>query len=174
MTHQICTRITLNEERFYVDGALVIASSLRNTEIKRILSVWSLEAFLRLLGRFREMTRGPWPTRLVLNTGDRQNTLFNTKMQRHRHRRSPLDYMIFFSGYRMHHIQRIPTDLPVYDLSTTKRILRVCKSISQDQVLALSGNIVAVGKLRCNGAGHEDWEGDICTSRVGRCSKARR
>jgi hypothetical protein len=27
MTHQICTRITLNEERFYVDGALVIASS---------------------------------------------------------------------------------------------------------------------------------------------------
>ena len=59
MTHQFCTRITLNEERFYVDGALVIASSLRNTEIQQILSVWSLEAFLRLLGRFREMTRGP-------------------------------------------------------------------------------------------------------------------
>ena len=46
---------------------------------------------------------------------DRQNTLFNTKMQRQRHRGSPLDYMIFFSGYRMHHIQRIPTDLPAYD-----------------------------------------------------------
>ena len=59
MTHQIGIRNTLHEERFYVDGALVIASSLRNTEIKRILSVWSLEAFLRLLGRFREMTRGP-------------------------------------------------------------------------------------------------------------------
>ena len=56
MTHQICIRNTLTEERFYVDGALVIAASLRNTEIKRILSVWSLEAFLRLLGRFREMT----------------------------------------------------------------------------------------------------------------------
>ena len=55
MTHQICTRNTLNEERFYVDGALVIASSLRNTEIKRILSAWSLEAFLRLLGRSSEM-----------------------------------------------------------------------------------------------------------------------
>ena len=41
-----------------------IASSLRNTEIKQILSVWSLQAFLRLLGRFREMTRGV----------DRQNT----------------------------------------------------------------------------------------------------
>jgi hypothetical protein len=84
MTHQICTRIALNEERFYVNGALVIASSLRNTEIQQILSVWSLEAFLRLLGRFREMTRAC------------QNTLFNTKMQRHRHRGSPLDYMIFF------------------------------------------------------------------------------
>jgi hypothetical protein len=55
MTHQIGIRNTLHEERFYVDGALVIASSLRNTEIKRILSVWSLEAFLRLLGRSREM-----------------------------------------------------------------------------------------------------------------------
>jgi hypothetical protein len=44
---------------FYVDGVLVIVSSLRNTEIKRILSVWSLEVFLRLLGRFSEMTRGP-------------------------------------------------------------------------------------------------------------------
>jgi hypothetical protein len=41
-----------------------IASSLRNTEKQQILSVWSLEAFLRLLGRFREMTRGV----------DRQNT----------------------------------------------------------------------------------------------------
>jgi len=49
-----------------------------------------------------------------------------------------------------------------------------CNSISQDQVLALWGNVVALGKLRCNGAGHEDWEGDICTRRVGRCSKARR
>jgi hypothetical protein len=49
---------TLHEERLYMDGALVIASSLRNTEIKQILSVWSLQAFLRLLGRFREMTRG--------------------------------------------------------------------------------------------------------------------
>ena len=56
MTHQFCIRNTLNEERLYVDGALFIAASLRNTEIKRILSVWSLEAFLRLLGRFREMT----------------------------------------------------------------------------------------------------------------------
>ena len=55
---------TLHEERLYMDGALVIASSLRNTEIKQILSVWSLQAFLRLLGRFREMTRG----------ADRQNT----------------------------------------------------------------------------------------------------
>ena len=122
MTHQNCTRNTLNEERFYVDGALVIASSLRNTEIKRILSVWSLEAFLRLLGRFREMTRGPVADTASAQHGlDRQNTLFNTKMQRHRHRRSPLDYMIFFSGYRMHHIQRIPTDLPVYDWSTNKK-----------------------------------------------------
>ena len=59
MTHQIGIRNTLHEERFYVDGALVIASSLRNTEIKQILSVWSLQAFLRLLGRSREMTRGP-------------------------------------------------------------------------------------------------------------------
>ena len=64
MTHQIGIRNTLHEERFYMDGALVIASSLRNTEIKKILSVWSLQAFLRLLGRFREMTRGV----------DRQNT----------------------------------------------------------------------------------------------------
>jgi hypothetical protein len=105
MTHQICTRITLNEERFYVDGALVIASSLRNTEIKRILSVWSLEAFLRLLGRLREMTRGPVTDTASAQHGlDRQNTLFNTKMQRHRHRGSPLDYMIFLSGYRMHHL----------------------------------------------------------------------
>ena len=55
MTHQIGIRNTLHEERFYVDGALVIASSLRNTEIKRILSAWSLEAFLRLLGRSSEM-----------------------------------------------------------------------------------------------------------------------
>jgi uncharacterized protein YggL (DUF469 family) len=55
-----------------------------------------------------------------------------------------------------------------------ERMRRVCNSISQDQVLALWGNIVALGKLRCNGAGHEDWEGDICTRRVGRCSKARR
>ncbi len=45
----------------------------------------------------------------------RQNTLFNTKMQRHRRGGSPLDYMIFISGYRMHHRQRIPTDLPAYD-----------------------------------------------------------
>ena len=59
MTHQIGIRNTLHEERFYADGALVIASSLRNTEIKQILSVWSLQAFLRLLGRSREMTRGP-------------------------------------------------------------------------------------------------------------------
>ena len=64
MTHQIGIRNTLHEERLYMDGALVIASSLRNTEIKQILSVWSLQAFLRLLGRFREMTRGV----------DRQNT----------------------------------------------------------------------------------------------------
>ena len=64
MTHQIGIRNTLHEGRFYMDGALVIASSLRNTEIKHILSVWSLQAFLRLLGRFREMTRGV----------DRQNT----------------------------------------------------------------------------------------------------
>ena len=116
MTHQNCTRNTLNEERFYVDGALVIASSLRRTEIKQILSVWSLQAFLRLLGRFREMTRGPVTDTASAQHGlDRQNTLFNTKMQRQRHRGSPLDYMIFFSGYRMHHIQRIPTDLPAYD-----------------------------------------------------------
>ena len=80
MTHQIGIRNTLHEERFYADGALVIASSLRNTEIKQILSVWSLQAFLRLLGRFREMTRGL----------DRQNTLFNTKMQKHRHGGIPL------------------------------------------------------------------------------------
>ena len=64
MTHQIGIRDTLHEERFYMDGALVIASSLRNTEIKQILSVWSLQSFLRLLGRFREMTREV----------DRQNT----------------------------------------------------------------------------------------------------
>ena len=32
---------------------------------------------------------------------DRQNTLFNTKMQRHR----------YGGRYTMHHIQRIPTDL---------------------------------------------------------------
>ena len=69
MTHQIGIRNTLHEERFYMDGALVIASSLRNTEIKQILSVWSLQAFLRLLGRFREMTRG----------ADRQNT-YSTSM----------------------------------------------------------------------------------------------
>ena len=81
MTHQICTRITLNEERFYVDGALVIASSLRSTEIQQILSVWSLEAFLRLLGRFREMTRGPVADTASAQHGlDRQNTLFNTKL----------------------------------------------------------------------------------------------
>jgi hypothetical protein len=55
-----------------MDGALVIASSLRNTEIKQILSVWSLQAFLRLLGRFREMTRG----------ADRQN-LFNFNDKEH-------------------------------------------------------------------------------------------
>jgi hypothetical protein len=52
---------------------------------------------------------------------DRQNTLFNTKMQRHRHGGSPLDYMIFLSGYRMHHIQRIPTVLPAYDWSRLPR-----------------------------------------------------
>ena len=40
-----------------------------------------------------------------------------------------------------------------------ERMRRVCNSISQDQVLALWGNIVALGKLRCNGADHEDWEG---------------
>ncbi len=49
---------TLHEVRLCMDGALVIASSLRNTEKQQILSVWSLQAFLRLLGRFREMTRG--------------------------------------------------------------------------------------------------------------------
>ncbi len=27
----------------------------------------------------------------------------------------PLEYMIFLSGYRMHHTQRIPTDIPAYD-----------------------------------------------------------
>ena len=69
-----------------MDGALVIASSLRRTEIKQILSVWSLQAFLRLLGRFREMTRGPVADTASAQHGlDRQNTLFNTKMQRHRH-----------------------------------------------------------------------------------------
>jgi hypothetical protein len=62
--YQSGIRDTLHEERFYMDGALVIASSLRNTEIKQIFSVWSLQAFLRLFGRFREMTRGV----------DRQNT----------------------------------------------------------------------------------------------------
>ena len=92
MTHQIGIRNTLHEERFYVDGALVIASSLRNTEIKRILSVWSLEAFLRLLGRSREMTRGPVTETASAQHGlDRQNTLFNTKMQMHRHGGSHLD-----------------------------------------------------------------------------------
>ena len=81
MTHQNCTRNTLNEERFYVDGALVMASSLRRTEIKQILSVWSLQAFLRLLGRFREMTRGPVADTASAQHGlDRQNTLFNTKL----------------------------------------------------------------------------------------------
>ena len=33
MTHQIGIRNTLHEERFYMDGALVIASSLRNISI---------------------------------------------------------------------------------------------------------------------------------------------
>ncbi len=33
MTHQIGIRNTLHEERFYMDGVLVIASSLRNLSI---------------------------------------------------------------------------------------------------------------------------------------------
>jgi hypothetical protein len=45
MTHQVCIRNTLNEERFYVPGALVMASSLRRTEIKQVLSVRSLQTF---------------------------------------------------------------------------------------------------------------------------------
>jgi hypothetical protein len=57
MTHQFCIRNTLNEERFYVDGALVI------------------EAFLRLLGRSCEMTRGPVTKTASAQHGlDRQNT----------------------------------------------------------------------------------------------------
>ena len=48
MTHQVCTPDTVDEERFYVPGALVMASSLRRTEIKRVLSVRSLQTFLRL------------------------------------------------------------------------------------------------------------------------------
>ena len=42
----------LMKNDFYVSGALVIASSLRRTEIKQVLSVRSLQTFLRLLGRF--------------------------------------------------------------------------------------------------------------------------
>ncbi len=50
----------------------------------------------------------------------------------------PLDYMIFLSGYRMHHIHRIPTDLPAFDwVKTNKENSASCKKISQDQVLAL-------------------------------------
>ncbi len=45
----------------------------------------SLQAFLRLFGRFREMTRG-----LIARTP------LQHKKKRHRHRGSPLDYMIFF------------------------------------------------------------------------------
>ena len=45
MTHQVCTPDTLDEERFYVPGALVMASSLRRTEIKQVLSVRSLQTF---------------------------------------------------------------------------------------------------------------------------------
>jgi hypothetical protein len=53
---------------------------LRNTEIKRILSVWSLEVFLRLLGRFREMTRGTVTETASAQHGlDRQNTYSTQK-----------------------------------------------------------------------------------------------
>jgi hypothetical protein len=45
MTHQFCIHITLNEERFYVDGALVIASSLRNTEKSRYYLYGHLRRF---------------------------------------------------------------------------------------------------------------------------------
>jgi len=88
----------------------------RTTEIKQILSVWSLQAFLRLARSVPRDDTGPVTETASAQHGlDRQNTLFNTKMQKHRHGGSPLAYMIFLSGHRMHHIQRIPTDLPAYD-----------------------------------------------------------
>ena len=72
----------------------------------------------------------------------------------------PLEYMIFLSGYRMQHTQRIPTDLPAYDwVKTNKReFCEFAKAYLKTKCWHCEGNIVAVGTSRCNGADHGDWE----------------
>jgi hypothetical protein len=82
-----------------------------------------------MLGRFSEMTRDPWPRRSVLSTGLPEHPVQH-KNAKVRHRKS-----------------------------SRERILWVSNSISQAQVLALRGALVSLGKLRCNDADHEDWEG---------------
>ena len=73
----------------------------------------------------------------------------------------PLQYVIFLSGYKMMHTKRIRTDLAAYDWVKTNKseVCEFAKVYLQSKCWHCTGNIVAIGSSRCNGAQHNDWEG---------------
>jgi len=71
----------------------------------------------------------------------------------------PLTYMIFLSGFRMHHTQRIPTDLPEYDWIKTNKpeFVEFATAYLKTKCWHCERKLVAIGNARDNGADHQDW-----------------